>query len=287
MSVYDSGGFSAAAAKIQISQPAITKSIQELEVELGVKLFERSPKGAAPTVFADILARRLRLMDIEYRLALAEIAAAKGSREGELRIGAGPAWYSTLLPPILRSFTSKYPDIHLRVESGVIGHLIQRLEDGEFDIVCTSFDFPNRPYLVKEPTMAIQHSVVAAALHPLTKLPVAEPEQLCAYPWVTLVDDHIGTGRVLSYFAEHGCPPPNLLAQTSSLTMLKDLVSSGDYLAHMPQVMLPTASLQDIVALPITGTFWETTTGIIYHQTQYKSASLKRFISEIRQHYVR
>ncbi|WP_436643319.1 LysR family transcriptional regulator [Microbaculum sp. FT89] len=81
LAVYESHGISAAADDLRISQPALTKSIQKLEADVGARLFERRPGGVVPTRYADILARRVRLMDIEYRHAIAEIEAARGGRE--------------------------------------------------------------------------------------------------------------------------------------------------------------------------------------------------------------
>ena len=77
LAVVDFKGMSAAAAELHISQPALTKSIHQLEEILGVDLFERLPTGVMPTRFGEILARRARLMDLEYRHAVAEIQAIK------------------------------------------------------------------------------------------------------------------------------------------------------------------------------------------------------------------
>jgi DNA-binding transcriptional LysR family regulator len=285
LAVYDAQGFSAGAAEINISQPAITRSIRFLESQLDVVLFERSPKGATPTRYADILARRLRLMDIEYRYALSEIEAAKGGSDGLIRVGAGPAWYSTLLPPIVRDFVEKYPGIKFRIEAGIISNLIPKLEAGEYDVVCTSLDFPNNAHLVKEPTLEVRHNVVAATDHPLTRVKQVKPADLAAFPWVTIADDHIATGRILSYFAGFDCPAPKVMIETSSFTALNEFVALGQYLAHMPQVILPNVRRLGIVPLAMKGTFWETSAGIIYRQSQYRPEPLVRFIEQVRAHF--
>src|SRR5260221_14018892 len=73
---------------LHISQPALTRSIRQLEKTIGVTLFERLPTGVALTRNGEVLARRARLMDLEYQHALAEISAMQQGLAGVLRVGA-------------------------------------------------------------------------------------------------------------------------------------------------------------------------------------------------------
>ena len=77
---------------LHISQPALTRSIRQLENTIGVPLFERLPTGVALTKQGEVLARRVKLMELEYRHALSEISALEQGITGTLRIGAGPMW---------------------------------------------------------------------------------------------------------------------------------------------------------------------------------------------------
>lgn len=282
LSVYENHGISAAAEQLRISQPALTKSIHKLESELGVPLFERRPGGVVPTRYADMLARRVRLMDIEYRNAVAEITTARGGHEGAIRIGAGPVWYSCFLPPIIEKFLIDQPDVRISVHSGVIDTLIPALESGQFDIVCTSLEFPNRAGLVKEAVVDLRHSIVAAQSHPLAGRTVAEPAELASYPWITVTNDHIGTGRIWSYFAAHECPPPDIAVEFTSLSGMLELVAGGRFLAHLPEVILGIANRYGLCALNIRGTLWETPAGLIYRQTEHRLRVVQKFIEAVR-----
>jgi DNA-binding transcriptional LysR family regulator len=282
LAVYENHGISAAAERLRISQPALTKSIHKLESELGVPLFERRPGGVVPTRYADMLARRVRLMDIEYRHAVAEIAAARGGSEGAIRIGAGPVWYSCFLPPIIEKFLVDWPETHISVQSGVINTLVPALEAGEFDIVCTSLEFPDRAGIVKEAVIDVRHSIVAAETHPLAGQAIAEPAELASYPWITVANDHVGTGRIWSYFAAHECPPPEIAVEFSSLSGMLELVAGGRFLAHFPEVVLGTARRYGVCALNIRGTLWETPAGLIYRQTEHRLRVVQKFIEAVR-----
>lgn len=282
LAVYDNHGISAAAEQLRISQPALTKSIQKLEAEFGVPLFERRPGGVVPTRYADMLARHVRLMDMEYRHAIAEIAAARGGSEGVIRIGAGPVWYSCFLPPIIDRFLADWPETRIRLQSGVINTLIPALEAGEFDIVCTSLEFPNRAGIVKEAVVNLRHSIVAVDSHPLAGRGMAEPAELASYPWVTMANDHVGTGRIWSYFAAHECPPPRIAVESSSLSGMLELVARGQFLAHFPEAMLRVASRYCLTALNIRGTLWETPAGLVYRQSEHRLRVLQKFIEATR-----
>jgi DNA-binding transcriptional LysR family regulator len=283
LAVYENHGISAAAEQLRISQPALTKSIQKLEAELGVPLFERRPGGVVPNRYADMLVRHVRLMDIEYRHAIAEIAAARGGSEGVIRIGAGPVWYSCFLPPIIQKFLVDWPETRITVQSGVISTLIPALEAGEFDIVCTSLEFPNRAGVVKEPVVNLRHSIVAAESHPLAGKAIAEPAELASYPWVTVANDHVGTGRIWSYFAAHECAPPTIAVEFSSLSGMLEMLASGQFLAHFPEVILRVASRYRLAALNIRGTLWETPAGLVYRQTEHRLRLLQKFIEAVRE----
>lgn len=282
LSVYENHGINAASKILHISQPAVTKSIHKLEEKLGVQLFERRPSGIVPTVYADILARRARLMDVEYRSAIAEINATKGGGKGFIRIGAGPVWYSNLLPPILDAFLKEHPDMRINLQSGVIDTLFPGLEAGEFDLICASLDFPNKPNIVQEAIINLEHAVIASVDHPLASLEVVQPAMLAEYPWIAIANDHVGTGRIWSYFAAFGSPPPHIALETSSPTLMFEMIPRGQFLAHIPARMLEQADKLGICTLNVHGPFWETPAGIAYRQSSHLLPALRQLIKAIR-----
>lgn len=282
LAVYDARSLSAAAEAHRISQPALTKSLQTLEQEFGIKLFDRIASGVTPTRYGEVLARRVRLMDIEYRHAVAEIEAMRGGKEGQIRIGAGPVWITRYLPAIVAGYQKQRPEVRIYMESGVIDTLIPQLQRGEFDLVCASLDFPNQPDLVKEALVNIEHIVVASQNHPLAGKADPEAKDLAGYPWIALAKDQVGTGRILSYFAAYDLQPPQIALETSSTPAMFDLLNLGDYLCHIPKSLLPHAEKFGVVPLPLKGTFWETPAGIIYRQSEHRMPALDRFIKSMR-----
>ena len=269
LAVIDHRGITTAANALHISQPALTKSIRQLEESLGVQLFERLPTGVVPSRYGEILARRVRLMDLEYQHALTEIGAMKEGRSGSISVGAGPVWMVRFLPPAIAALCEQRPGIKVKLTGGVIDTLVPALLGGELDIICTTLDFPSHPELVKEHLVDVSHVVVARDKHPLASKRVVTAKDLLAYPWAVLKDDHVGRSRLGSFFAANDLRPPRIAAESSSSTSILSLLKEGDFLGHVPDPMLPLATALGLCKLPIKGTFWHSSAGIAYRATQH------------------
>lgn len=268
LAVVDHHGITAAANVLHISQPALTKSIRQLEESLGVKLFDRLPTGVVPTRFGDILARRVRLMHLEYDHAVAEIKAMQGGTHGTISLGAGPVWMVRFLPPAIAELCRQRPGIQVKLTSGVINTLVPALLGGEIDLVCSTLDFPNHPEVVKEHLVDVSHVVVARLDHPLASSRAVSARELIAYPWVVLRDDQVGRSRLGSFFAANNLRPPRIAVESTSTTHNLNILKESDFLAHIPDPMMPIAEALGLVKLPIKGTFWHSSAGIAYRATQ-------------------
>lgn len=286
LAVYDTGNLSVAAERVNITQPALSKAIQALETEMGVKLFERRPHGVVPTRYGDILVRHARRMESEYRHALAEIDAAGGGAESLLRIGAGPLWYSYLLPKVLGPFLADHPQARVRVQSGVISTLVPALQAGQVDLICTTLDFPPQAGIVREPVIEVSHTVVARPDHPLRASAgpdrPATPADIAGYRWITLADDEVGSGRIHSWFAANGLPPPRFAIETSSPTHMFEMLARLDLLAHIPVRMAPLARRFGLEPIAVDGAFWSAEAGICYRQTDIPAPHVERIVTAIR-----
>lgn len=281
LAVAEKRNITSASKSLNISQPAITRSVRQLESIIGVSLFDRLPTGVALTRQGEILARRAKLMDLEYRHALAEISALEQGLTGVLRIGAGPVWITMLLPPVIASFFRQYPKVKTRLTGGVINTLVPDLLSGDIDIVCSTLDFPSQPEIIKEPLLSIRHVLVGRATHPLARENAASAEQLSKYPWVVLANDRVGTSRIGSYFVANSVEPPVIAVETVSTGIIK-ILQQGDFLAHIPERMLKDAEKFGLARIPHDGTFWELQAGIAYRRTSRPIRPVESFKAILR-----
>jgi DNA-binding transcriptional LysR family regulator len=282
LAVADHKGMSAAAAELNISQPALTKSIRQLEEILGVELFERLPTGVVPTRFGEILARRTRLMDLEYRHAVAEIQAIKGGAGGTINIGAGPVWSVRVLPPIIAAFQRQQPKVKVTLRTGVIDTLVPALLQGELDLVCAALDFPSHPEIIKEHLVEFRHVLIARAEHPLAGRDDVSPAELLDFPWIALVNDYVGASRVNSFFAANELSPPRIAVETTSTSSIINLLQEDDYIVNMPMLMLPYVETLGLRRIEVRGTFWDTPAGIAYRATRSPIPVVNAFCALLR-----
>lgn len=178
LAIANSNSITKAAEQIGITQPALTRSLKQLENELGVALVERRPGGIVLTPAGKILARRVKLMNLEYQHALAEISEWTLGGRGRLNIAAGPAWIGWILPPVIAEFQSVYPDVRVTLTGGGVELQLEQLLSGEVDVVCGPVDFPAHAEMVTEPLTRLRHSIIAREGHPLANRQIVPPREI-------------------------------------------------------------------------------------------------------------
>ncbi|MFM0503498.1 LysR family transcriptional regulator [Paraburkholderia caffeinilytica] len=138
VAIAEHGTLMAAAEALSVSQPAVTKSIKELEARLGVQLLERSGAGVRLTRYGETLLRRARAVVAEIARAEREIEEMKSGAGRTLSIGVSLLASSIAMPDALRAFRRRLPDVRLNVYECLPTQIIDGLRDGSFDL-CVAF----------------------------------------------------------------------------------------------------------------------------------------------------
>lgn len=162
------GSFSRGAERLMVSQPAVSQQIQSLEASLGLKLFDRLPKGVRLTEAGERLvgyAERIAALEREAEAALAELRAGKG---GRLAVGASFSIAAYLLPETLGQFRRQRPQIELRVEVTDNRAIARRVSDRTLDFGLTSAPV-GMDDLQEEPFYQGRIVAIAPAGHPLSR----------------------------------------------------------------------------------------------------------------------
>ncbi len=114
----DTGRFVVAAEQVHLSQAAFSRSIQALEARIGLRLFDRGPKGAQLTAAGRVVAERARQLLFEQRCFDRDLDLLRSGALGELSFGVGPVPAATIVPPLLVALQRRQPDVMTRVRSG-------------------------------------------------------------------------------------------------------------------------------------------------------------------------
>lgn len=129
--VADAGGVSRAAARLNISQPALSRQVRDLETELGVSLFDRRGGRLVLTGEGEDLLTRARQLLTDADSFGERAAALRGGDMGIIRVGVAPLTLESLLPPFLIRHQRRHPGIEVRLVEDSPSRLFARLERGE------------------------------------------------------------------------------------------------------------------------------------------------------------
>lgn len=130
----ESGSITRTAEKLHLCPAAIHKQLKVLEDVLGVRLYEKFGRRLQLTQAADVLLPYAKEMLAQHDSAMSAVAEWKGMKRGVIRIGAGPAMSSYILPPLLKRFRRSYPNVDLFVQTGNTVFLQECLGKGALDL---------------------------------------------------------------------------------------------------------------------------------------------------------
>ncbi len=134
IAVYEERSFTAAARRVHATQSGLSMQIKELELELGVKLFERGSTGVEPTSAGDQLYRRATRIMREVRAVRNDFEAMAGQVTGTVNVGVMPTFARAVLAPVLERFHSQYPQIDVRVIEAYSAALSPAVAGEELDL---------------------------------------------------------------------------------------------------------------------------------------------------------
>lgn len=237
LAVYELGSIGQASEKLLLTQPALSKSIRQLEDELGVRLFDRTPMGVVPTVFGNALALHAKSIEAQIRNAEAQISSLKGKAQGHVTIGIGPSVARNIMPSATRTLRSLQPGIALTVIEGLVDELLPKLRRGELDLMVGSWPRVADPMFTTEVVLLDRLEVIARTDHPLAGRPVRRQE-LLDYPWALPPATEKWRQSLDQMFIERGLEAPKPHVVSNSAGYLQALIRSSDYLSFLPRQLL-------------------------------------------------
>ena len=253
---------SATAQSLFTSQPGISKQIRLLEDELGVEIFARSGKHLtritpAGQAIIELAGQVLRLAE-----NIKDVAQEHSDeRRGSLSIATTHTQARYALPPVIRDFTRKYPDVALHMQQGTPKQIAQMVSDGQADfaIATESLDLFND--LVLLPCYRWNRCVLVPTGHPLAELETLTLEALADYPLVTYVFGFTGRSQLDDAFRARGLSP-NVVLTAADADVIKTYVRLGMGVGIVAHMAVDAEHDTDLVALEADHLFESSTTKI-------------------------
>jgi DNA-binding transcriptional LysR family regulator len=237
LAVYELGSFGQAAERLLLTQPALSKSIRQLEDELRVKLFDRTPLGVVPTVFGEALAMHAKVIQSEIRNAESQISSLRGASKGQVTVGIGPSMAANFMPAATRRLRHFRPGIELTVMEGLVDELIPALRRGEIDLAIGAWPRIAETEFITEFLFKDEILVFTCARHPLVGRRVSLNE-LLKYPWALPPHNQKWRHQLDEYFFSVGIQPPKPEIVSNSASFLKSMILGNDYLTFLPKQLV-------------------------------------------------
>jgi len=247
VAVAEQGGIRAAARVLQLGQPSLTRSLAELERELGIALFERRARGVAVTSLGQVFVERVRVILGDVRRARDELGQLGGGSFGTVTAGLSVAAHLALLPGALAPFIRRYPDTKLHIIEGFYPTLEAGLRNGTVDFyVGVDPGQKVAPELTRELVSPNRRTVLCRIGHPLAH--ARSLAELTGASWVSTSITRADEDEVGAVFIRHGLPAPKVSLRTQSALTTMTCLLSSDLLAMAPAQWTGASVVQHTLA---------------------------------------
>jgi len=277
--VAEHGNLRRAAEALDLSQPALSKTLRRLEQAIGAKLVKRTPKGVELTTVGTAMLRHAQRLQVSRDDITREVADLSQGRVGYLRVGAGPGMAEDLLPATCGALLQDTTKVSFNITVATNDVLVPALRKGEYDLIVSGI--PSSPHedLVQEPLYEDKFAVVASARHRLAKRKSVSIANLSQEQWVLSATNVVSWRALHKAFEDYRLPPPRVALQSNSTSVRLRTVSRSHLLGFGSRRFIEQAShwlpLKEIRVKELA---WSRSVGVSYRRNAYVSPLARRFI---------
>jgi DNA-binding transcriptional LysR family regulator len=278
--IAEEGSLTAAAQRLTTSQPALSRTLGNLERRAGTTLFERRARGMAPTPAGEALATQGRAVRAVTRRAQRELEAQLSAEVPEVVVGIVP---QISVVPVSRAIVALGRTVRVQAGVGAPDELLPALRRGELDVFVGPLPEPDDEITVM-PLFASRPVLVARSDHPAF---VAGSDDdmaaLAGYPWLTPPAADPAAARLRAFFQDAGLEPPAPSIVTGNVALALTIVGDSDFIALLPrdvaQIVVRTGLLR---FLPIDLPGPDERIGAVERRDPARRAAVERFIEALR-----
>jgi DNA-binding transcriptional LysR family regulator len=283
VTVFECGNMSRAAEEIPISQPALTRSVRMLEDELGVELFQRHARGAAPTAAGERFYHHAKSILAECARAREDALQAGGKLAGHVAMGVGPLFASHMVDGIIARFCAKYELVAVSVLQAFFEDLVTQLTMGQIELALCNFPVRELPAeITAESLFEVRTSVFVGSGHALASVAAPSRDALAQARWVNVNQPH-SQDVLESLFINESQIAPRISLRTNSLTLLKSVIVDYDFIGLVPEHMMAEDLANGaVVRLDLPGTPIVRKAGLMMRKDGYRRPIADVLAEEIR-----
>jgi DNA-binding transcriptional LysR family regulator len=261
--VLEEGSLRRAADRLRISQSAITRQMQSLELDLGGRVLERTSAGVRPTNGGHALAERAKTLLADYDSTMAEVRRLNRGESERLRIGYIASAVQEYLGPALAVLRRAYPRLKVKMLDQTPGEMIIALRQGKIDLALTlhGIDLLSRDFYARK--LATVRSVVALPVsHRFATERQVSLSQLKGETFVRGSDDVIPgyTQRIIQLCRKHGGFRPRLTTIDKADSLVESLaVAANEEAISIQPAFISHLKVPNVIMVPIAdgGATWD------------------------------
>lgn len=275
--------FTQAAEELFIAQPALSQQIQALELELGVKLFERTSRQVRLTPAGEALLIRAERILGEVEQAEAEMQAFAGLVRGRVKLGLLQSLAVFRLPALLARFSAQYPGIEMVLQEGVTEYLLEQIRGGQLDIALTHSVGDIFPPPIPDPNITTEAILeedlvlVAAPHHRLAQLSSISASELKDEAFI-LFKPGSGLRQAAIHLSTSGGFAPRILYESGDVGTIRALVAEGLGISVLPQSVVSSPG-SEITAIKIIPPLPVRTVMLVWHKRIEHAPAASTFLN--------
>lgn len=288
LAVIDHGSLVAAARQLQLTQQALSASLANLEQELGVRLFDRSPGGVTrPTAHGLALVRHARAQLAGAERARQELRSLSEGHSGTVTVGLGESFAGDIIAAAVLRFREARPDVRVNLIEGYSEKLRHRLYDGEFDFIAAGVSAYELAAGFTRDVIYTTNDVIAVRPeHPLARRRSLALADLVGHAWLVPYSRPTDLEVIVDAFAAENLEPPRRIVGSDAYRIGMQLMLESDLLLMVsPALIAPELGRRPAAlrVLPLDRPTVQRNASLIYPSDRPMTPPAALLLEEVRQ----
>ncbi len=281
VAISDTGNFTRASERCNISQPSLSQQIINLEREVGHKLFHRLGRRAVLTEAGKVFIERARRIIYEVENAAKELSDHP-SLDRRITVGAIQTVAPYLLLPLIAKCRRDHPNLQIDLREDFRSDLVRGVVEGELDLAIVTLPVKDSRVSI-EPLMIEPLLLVTGKNHPFASRKEISINDLTDEAFATMGESSALAAQIRTFFGDHNFSP-TVRYRCAQVSTLKTLVGTGMCLSILPQLARQHGDRETLTYLRLTGSEPIREVVVIRHLQRYQSRGAEQFLTLLREH---
>lgn len=281
VAIADTGNFTRAAERCNVTQPSLSQQVITLERELGHKLFHRLGRKAVLTEAGTVFLKRARRILVEVENAAKELTD-NPALDRSITVGAIQTVAPYLLLPLIEKCQRELPNLQINIREDFRSDLVRAVVEGDLDLALVTLPVKD-PQVAVELLMTEPLLLVVAKNHPFSSRQEISFQDLAGETFVTMGESSTLAAQIRTFFGHHNFEP-KVGYRCAQLATLKTLVGMGLAISILPEVDRESTDHETLTYLRLTDAAPTREIVVVRHLQRYQSRGAEQFLTVLREH---